>query len=243
MLLSVKSDIAVESKLKSIGTTLKYKLEDEDIIFDSLKIADGVVSFELLDKDDLPKLEEILKEDFKDISIKRDGLNFSISLNQKLIEQTKENAIKQAVDTIRNRLNMYGLAEPTVAKQGKDKILVEIPGVKTSEDEQRIRELIAKAAHLQMMAVDEDRASRVDSMSEAEAKSYGDIILPDVADPKERYLLHSIPILDGSMLVDARVGYDSQTNRPVIHFTVDWERCIYIWVTSQGKSVGQENGR
>ncbi len=45
-----------------------------------------------------------------------------------------------------------------------------------------------------MMAVDEDRASRVDSMSEAEAKSYGDIILPDVADPKERYLLHSIPI-------------------------------------------------
>ncbi len=119
MLLSVKSDIAVESKLKSIGTTLKYKLEDEDIIFDSLKIADGVVSFELLDKDDLPKLEEILQEDFKDISIKRDGLNFSISLNQKLIEQTKENAIKQAVDTIRNRLNMYGLAEPTVAKQGQ----------------------------------------------------------------------------------------------------------------------------
>ncbi len=58
---------------------------------------------------------------------------------------------------------MYGLAEPTVAKQGKDKILVEIPGVKTSEDEQRIRELIAKAAHLQMMAVDEDRASRVDA--------------------------------------------------------------------------------
>ncbi len=49
MLLSVKSDIAVESKLKSIGTNLKYKLEDEDFIFDSLKIADGVVSFELLD--------------------------------------------------------------------------------------------------------------------------------------------------------------------------------------------------
>jgi preprotein translocase subunit SecD len=238
MLLSVKSDIAVESKLKSIGTTLKYKLEDEDIIFDSLKIADGVVSFELLDKDDLPKLEEILKEDFKDISIKRDGLNFSISLNQKLIEQTKENAIKQAVDTIRNRLNMYGLAEPTVAKQGKDKILVEIPGVKTSEDEQRIRELIAKAAHLQMMAVDEDRASRVDSMSEAEAKSYGDIILPDVADPKEKYLLHSIPILDGSMLVDARVGYDSQTNRPVINFKLNG-RGASIFGDFSGKSVGK----
>jgi preprotein translocase subunit SecD len=238
MLLSVKSDVAVESKLKSIGTTLKYKMEDEDIIFDGLKIEDGKVTFELLDKDDLPKLEEILKEDFKDVIVKRDGLKFSISLSQKLIEETKENAIKQAVDTIRNRLNMYGLAEPTVARQGKDKILVEIPGVKTAQDEQRIRELIAKAAHLQMMAVDEDRASRVDSMSEAEAKSYGDIILPDVADPKQKYLLRSIPILDGSMLVDAKVGYDRQTNRPVINFKLNG-RGAKIFGDFSGKSVGK----
>ena len=238
MLLSVKSEVAVESKVKSIGTTIKYKLDDEDIIFDDLKIEDKSIKFELLDKDDLPKLMKILKDDFKDINIKQEGLKFTLTLNNKLIEETKKNAIKQAVDTIRNRLNMFGLAEPTVAKQGVDKILVEVPGIKTQADEQRIRELIAKAAHLQMMAVDEDRDARVSTMSEAEAKQYGDIILTDVSNPKKKYLLRSIPILDGSMLVDAKVGYDRQTNQPLINFKLNG-RGAKIFGDFSGKNVGK----
>jgi len=238
MLLSVKTDVAIESKVKSIGTTIKYKLEDEDIIFDDLKIENGAVQFEVLDKDDLPKVLKILKEDFKDIKVEQNGLKFKLTLSPKLIEETKKNAINQAVDTIRNRLNMYGLAEPTVAKQGVDKILVEIPGVKTTEEEQRIRELIAKAAHLQMMAVDEDRDSRVNTMSEAEAKQYGDVILTDVSNPKQKYLLHSIPILDGSMLVDAKVGYDSRTNQPLINFRLNGQGAK-IFGDFSGKNVGK----
>jgi len=238
MLLSVKTDVAVESKVKSIGTTIKYKLDDEDIIFDDLKIDGKSVKFEILDKDDLPKVTKLLKDEFKDISVKQDGMKFTLTLTPKLIEETKKNAINQAVDTIRNRLNMFGLAEPTVAKQGKDKILVEVPGIKTQADEQRVRELIAKAAHLQMMAVDEDRDARVDSMSVNEAKQYGDIILPDVANPKRKYLLHSIPILDGSMLVDARVGYDRQTNQPLINFKLNGQGAK-IFGDFSGKNVGK----
>jgi len=238
MLLSIKSEVAVESKVKSIGTTVKYELEGEDIIFDELKIEDGKVSFEILDKDDLTKVDEILKEEFSDITVSKNGMLYEMVMSEKLIEDTKLNAINQAVDTIRNRLNMFGLAEPTVAKQGADKILVEVPGIKTAEDEQRIRSLIAKAAHLQMMAVDEDRASRVDTMSEAEAKQFGDIILTDVADEKEKYLLYSIPILDGSMLVDAKVGYDRQNNQPLISFKLNGQGAK-IFGDFSGKSVGK----
>ena len=238
MLLSVKSEVAVESKIKSIATTVKYKLEDEDVIFDDLKIADKKVMFEILDNDDLPKVTKILTEEFKDIRVNKHGMSFELVMSEKLIEETKQNAINQAVDTIRNRLNMFGLAEPTVAKQGKDKILVEVPGIKTAEDEQRIRSLIAKAAHLQMMAVDEDRASRVDTMSEEEAKQFGDIILRDVADNRTKYLLYSIPILDGSMLVDAKVGYDRQNNQPLISFKLNGQGAK-IFGDFSGKSVGK----
>jgi len=238
MLLSVKSDVAVESKVKSIGTTIKYNLEDKDIIFDDLKIDSGVVSFEILDKDDLPKVKKILADDFKDLTLKQDGVKFQLSLTPELIKETEQHAIDQAVDTIRNRLNMFGLAEPTVAKQGTDKILVEVPGIKTAEDEQRIRSLIAKAAHLQMMAVDEDRASRVDTMSEDEAKQFGDVILSDVANEKRKYLLYSIPILDGSMLVDAKVGYDRKTNQPLISFKLNGQGAK-IFGDFSGKSVGK----
>jgi len=238
MLLSIQSEVAVESKLKSIGTSIKYNLEGEDIIFDDLKITDAVVSFELLDKDDMTKVTKLLAEEFTGLTVTQNDMLFKLSLSDKLIEETKQNAINQAVDTIRNRLNMFGLAEPTVAKQGKDKILVEVPGIKTEADELRIKELIAKAAHLQMMAVDEDRASRVDTMTDGEAKQFGDIILRDVANEKTKYLLYSIPILDGSMLVDAKVGYDRKNNQPLISFKLNGQGAK-IFGDFSGRSVGK----
>jgi preprotein translocase subunit SecD len=72
-----------------------------------------------------------------------------------------------------------------------------------------------------MMAVDEDRAARVMTMSAAEAKKYRDVILPDVK-TKEKYLLREIPILDGSMLTDAKAVFD-KNNQPIITFTLNGE--------------------
>ena len=182
MLLGIKSEIAIESRTKSMAATVKYIFDDEEIIFDDLRIVDGKqITFELLDKDDVSKTMQLLKKELEGTTLSENNLKFSLEMTPEEVERTKANAIKQAVDTIRNRLNEFGLAEPTVAKQGEDKILVEVPGIKTQADEQRIRELIARAAHLQLMAVDEDRAARVMTMNENEAKSFGDIILPDVA--------------------------------------------------------------
>jgi preprotein translocase subunit SecD len=59
-------------------------------------------------------------------------------------------------------------------------------------------------------------------MSEAEAREYGDVILEDARNPKQRHVLKEIPILDGSMLTDAKVGFD-QMNQPVINFALNTE--------------------
>jgi len=220
MLLGVKSEVAIESRMKSMAATVKYVFDDKEIIFDELRLDDNQVSFEILDKDDVVKTKELLKEDtFNGLVLTEKGLNFTLKMSEEEVERTKQNAISQAVDTIRSRLNEFGLAEPTVAKQGEDNVLVEIPGIKTQADEQRIRKLIERAAHLQLMAVDEDRAARVMTMSDAEAASFGDIILTDVNTP-EKYLLRKIQVLDGSMLTDAKVGFDEQ-NQPVINFTLN----------------------
>ena len=237
MLLGVKTKEAIKSRLKSIAGTIKYVLEDNDIVIDELAINGNKITFKVLDEDDIPKTKELLKKELEGVSILNDKGSFSVELTPKEIQKTKKMAINQAVDTIRNRLDQFGLAEPTVAKQGTDKILVEVPGVKTPADEQRIRELIARAAHLQMMAVDEDRAQRVYSMSPAEAKKYGDVILPDVKDANRKYLLKAIPILDGSMLTDAKVGFD-RNNQPVINFKLNGEGAK-IFGDFSGKSVGK----
>ena len=237
MLLGIKSEIAIESRIKSMAASVKYIFDDEEIIFDELRMVNGEkITFELLDADDVKKANDLLKKELEGTVISKDGLKFSLMMTEEEIARTKQNAIKQAVDTIRNRLNEFGLAEPTVAKQGEDKILVEVPGIKTQEDEQRIRELIARAAHLQLMAVDEERIARVNTMSAEEARSYGDVILQDVKTP-EKYLLRAIPVLDGSMLTDAKVGFD-EGNQPVINFTLNGQGAK-IFGDFTGKYVGK----
>ena len=220
MLLGIKSEVAIKSRIKSMAATIKYVFDDEEIIYDDIRILDDdEVSFEILDEDDTKKAKELLSKEIEGTVLTQNGLTFKLKMTPEEVERTKANAIKQAVDTIRNRLNEFGLAEPTVARQGEDKILVEVPGIKTQADEQRIRELIARAAHLQLMAVDEDRVARVETMSENEAKSFGDVILPDISTP-QKYLVKQIPILDGSMLTDAKVGFD-ENNQPVINFSLN----------------------
>jgi len=236
MLLGVKSEEAVASKVKSIASSLKYMLDEKEIIYDALAVEHESVSFELLDNDDVEKTTKLIAEEIKGVSLTHNGLNFELQMTPEEIELTKKNSISQAVDTIRNRLDQFGLAEPTVARQGEDKILVEVPGIKTAQEEQRIRELIARAAHLQMMAVDEERAMRVTAMSPQEAQSLGDVIFPDVK-TDEKYLLREIPILDGSMLTDASVGFD-QNNQPVINFVLNGQGG-QIFGDFSGKSVGK----
>ena len=66
---------------------------------------------------------------------------------------------------------------------------MEVPGKNTPEEEERLRARVSKPSHLQFMAVDEDRNARVNLMSESEAESYGDVILPFAQDEGEGALL------------------------------------------------------
>ena len=221
MLLGVKTDEAIKSKIKSIASSVKFFTQRNDVIIDDLRVQDDVVTLVLLDKDEEKKLDEMLKG-IQGLRINKEALKYTLSLDDKEKEITKEYAISQAVETIRNRLDQFGLAEPTVAKQGVDKILVELPGIKTQEEEQRARELIAKAAHLQLMAVDEKKADRASTMSPTEAAQYGDVILSDVRGESIRHLVKEVPILDGSMLTDAKVAFD-QNQQPIINFALNSE--------------------
>jgi len=236
MLLGVKTEEATKSRIKSIAASIKHFAERNDILIDGLNFDDKSVSFEVLDSDEVKTFDEFLSK-IEGVKIVHNGSVITVSLTPKEIEKTKKQAISQAIETIRNRLDQFGLSEPLVARQGKDKILVELAGIKTPQEEQRARELISRAAKLEMMAVDEARNARVYNMSDADAASYGDVILEDVKNPKIKYLVHEIPILDGGMLTGANVGFD-QNNRPVINFKLNAEGAD-IFGDFTGKNVGK----
>ena len=221
MVLGVQTEEAIKSKVKSIASSIKFFTQSGDIIIDDFRIDEELLSFTLLDKDEEKKLDEMLKT-ISGLQVSKESLRYTLSLSDKEKGLIREYALSQAVETIRNRLDQFGLSEPNVAKQGNDKIIVELPGIKTAEDEQRARELIAKAAHLQLMAVDEKRKDRVATMSPSEAAQYGDVILADARSEQVRHILKEIPVLDGSMLSDAKVAF-SDMHQPVINFTLNSE--------------------
>jgi preprotein translocase subunit SecD len=236
MLLGVKTDEAIKSRIKSVAASVKHFAERNDILIDGLTFDENSVRFEVLDSDEIQAFSDFLsKIDGAKTDIKGDII--TISFTPKEVQKIKKLAITQAIETIRNRLDQFGLSEPIVARQGQDKILVELAGIKTPQEEQRARELISRAAKLELMAVDEARNARVYNMSDADAAAYGDVILADAKNPKIKYLVHEIPILDGSMLTGANVGFD-KNNRPVIDFKLNSEGAD-IFGDFTGKNVGK----
>ncbi|MEA3499304.1 MAG: protein translocase subunit SecD [Campylobacterota bacterium] len=220
MLLGVQTQKAVEGKIKSIAATVQYFSDNEDILIEDLTIQKDHLSFILLDSDEVTKLDTMLAEiTGLDIN-KGSDLIYTIKLTDIEIAVVKDMAVSQAVETIRNRLDQFGLAEPSVTRQGKTDIVVELPGIKTQEEEQRARELISKPANLELMAVDELKADQVYNLTDDDAQMMGNIILEDTNDSKIKYLLKQIPILTGSQIVDAKVAFDQQTNQPIINFTL-----------------------
>ena len=236
MLLGVKSEEALVATIRSIAASIKFRMDKKDVLLEELEATESMVHVLLLDGDDSVELDAFFKEQIG-LIVSKNGLKYTVTLSDEEKTRIELQAVDQAVETIRNRLDQFGLAEPTVAKQGNDKILVELPGIEPGgEDETRARALISKTAHLQLLAVDESRSMKVYSMSEAQAKKYGDVILKGL-NPEERHLVKALPILDGSMLTNAQVGFD-ENNQPVINFALNAQGSD-IFGSFTEKSVGK----
>ena len=122
------------------------------------------------------------------------------------------NAASAAIETVNRRINSMGTAESTVVRQGRDRILVQFPGL---EDTKQLKALIGETAKLTFHAVHPQ-------ISAAEARQtrvpIGYKIYQSAERPDEAYLLQETPVVAGEDLVDAQPAFDSRTNEPIISF-------------------------
>jgi preprotein translocase subunit SecD len=161
------------------------------------------------------KLYNLLGKEFPDLKVaatRTEGevLSLDLSILEKEVVQLKENAVRQALETIRNRIDQFGVSEPLIVQQGEDQILVQLPGIK---DPERALELIGRTAQLEFKLVDEDNAARASTGSVPE----GSEILPMKSRNKETKVVSSVPmlikkqvLLTGDLLTDARVKFGGE---------------------------------
>lgn len=159
LMLEVEADKAVEALVDQAMSETSALMKDEKIRYnDILRSSSNGMTVYLKDPEQEPLFDgKVLDklQNFKKISSGESDKGFEIrlQLDPKVVESTKQRAVRQAVDTIRNRVDQFGVAEPDVVSHGEDRILVQLPGL--AEDINRAIDIIKRTARLEFKLVDD----------------------------------------------------------------------------------------
>ena len=158
---SIDLNKAVDDKASEIKRDLEAKLADKKIAatVSNPSSAPGAITIKLPDAIRKAEVDSMMSKDYGDIVQSRkcgkdDGVAVCVRISTKFADGIRKSALKQAVATIRNRIDERGVADPTVIEKD-DSIIVELPGL-DDEATGRVKELIARTAKLEFKIVDND---------------------------------------------------------------------------------------
>jgi preprotein translocase subunit SecD len=150
LVLQVNTADALKAERDDAVETLKNQTKDAAIGAIELP-TDTSFAIGITPQTDLTKLEEAAKRFLPDWNYSTGGGKWTFTLKEPARRQTEENAVAQAVETIRNRVDEFGVAEPLIAREGADRILVQLPGI---DDPKRVKDLIKNTAFLELTLVE-----------------------------------------------------------------------------------------
>ncbi len=230
LILEVETAKAVESSVERIKNDLKNDLKKENIYSTYIDRVQGdkieVVLLNPEVKEREGGFDDYLKEEYpilKEINSSQEGdrVKVLLEMDPRQIEEIKKSAVDQALETIRNRIDQFGVSEPEIARQGANRILIQLPGV---DDPQRAKDLIGKTALLEFKLVDEEYSRQGALTGEI---PFGDVILYQRQEDPKTGALRKIPFLikdrtlmTGDALQDARVRFDQYNGLPYVSLSL-----------------------
>jgi preprotein translocase subunit SecD len=143
------------------------------------------------------------------ITVNESGGVITLIPTDPAITERVRQAVDQSIQIIERRVNELGLVEPTIQREGTDRILVQVPGL---QDPSRLKEILGKTAKLDFRMVD---VSMTPEQAE-QSRPADSEILP--GERGEKYLIEKRVLVSGADLVDAQPGFDQRTNEPVVNF-------------------------
>ena len=217
-LLQVDMRTALTKNLDTQVSDLRVALRDKNVRYGGISREGQTIEVRAGQDPAAPDaVRRLVQDKFPDLQINpaasTDG---RVVLNYKpeALRRVQDNAIKQNITTLHNRVNELGVAEPVIQQQGADRVVVELPGV---QDVAKAKDILGRTATLEMRLVDESAEGRA-----AEAGG-------PVPFGSEKFLerdgrpviVKRQVILTGDSLTDAQPGFDSQTQQPKVDLTVD----------------------
>jgi len=231
-------DLSKLSEKKNDGflVNVRKELQKENIKYYDSKVISNYVQLKFKSEDELNQAKNIIRAQGSGRSIfggnsptkETEAFNFSqIKSNNEFILKIKNNqytdeenvnfALKQNLETLHNRVNELGVAEPIIQQQGKDRIVVQLPGV---QDTAKAKEIIGRTAILEMRMVDEERSdpATIEKAEDGQVPPGTELYYDRSGNP---LLVKKEVILTGERLEDASPGVDQMTGQSVVYLDLD----------------------
>ena len=227
LLYEVDSQDYKDKRLKTLTGEIRKELREQPRIgYTGLGVQGEVVQVRIRDTAKVEDAERRLRElrntlesnvfggepvDEFEMEVTDDGL-VRFSFTEAGFSHRIRGIVSQSIEVIRRRVDELGTTEPSIQRQGEDRVLVEAPGEK---DPERLKAVIGQTAQMTFHMV--DVSTPVEQALEGRPPP-GSVVMYSTDDPPAPYLLNEAPLLTGDDLVDAQTGFDQQTNEPVVTF-------------------------
>jgi preprotein translocase subunit SecD len=238
LLLEVKLQEAVKTSLRRRGDDIQREVRDNKLTAPLIsQNPDGSLIIKLTSPSERSAFQDLMSRAFTDLTLVQapnEGSTYMANFTQPEAVQIRSNAMDQALETIRNRIDQLGVRETTVAREGENNILVQLPGI---QDPERAKELIGKTAVLQFKLLD-DKHTVADALRQGPPA--GDEILygPPQAGGPPPYLVESPVLMTGDVVTDARVREGGRMEGPYVEVRLN-RRGTDIFAALTSQNVGR----
>jgi len=202
LLLEVEYNVLIKEELENLNDIVRQISRKEKIRIAKIDTIDDKIIFNFVNSTNIKNVKSVLTSEYRDLTISLNENIITISINDNFKKRIQESAIKQSLEIVRRRIDESGTKEPLIQRSGKNRILLQLPGIKNPE---RIKDLLGKTAKLTFHMVDDE-----DTVSLKVNKApFGKIIVQDYMNPELKYLVEKKSRVGGENLVDANASFDS----------------------------------
>ena len=210
LLLQVETEKAIQEKLATQTEDIRTELSEADIQPQELKLVNNII-FVKVNDDEIKKLENIIKQN-NQLEVDYDKGVAKINFTEQFMREFQSSIILQSLEIIRKRVDEVGTNEPIIQVQGKQRVLVQLPGL---ENPDRIKSLLGQTAKMNFRMVDEKAMSLL-----GEKKYFVGSEVLEGDDFGINYIVKKRIGVSGDNLVDANASVD-QFNRPIVSIRFD----------------------
>ena len=218
-MLQVDMKAALTQKMEALAGDIRVTLREKDVRHGGISRNGQSIEIRLRDSAQVDAAKGVLSGQFPDLLTveSTEGTEFKLALTIKpeAARKVQEQALKQNITTLHNRINELGVAEPVIQQQGLDRIVVQLPGV---QDTAKAKDILGRTATLEVRMVDESTEARTAEVGSGPVPFGAERYLERTGQP---VVVKKQVILTGDNLTDAQPGFDSQTQEPVVNLSLD----------------------